>query len=369
MAQERTLRSTLFWGATAFLIWAGDLSAASAGDPPRPCCRKPTGALQIAAFEGNRDRVATLVDRGETSDQADEQGWTALHWAVFGAEARTAGLLLDRAADPNARDRIGMTPLHWAAMLGRTALVAPLLGRGARPLMRSRYGTTPLHEAAHPEVARALIEAGADLAAVDDQGRTPLHLARNAEMARYLIEAGADIRIRAHNGRTAIEVIAFDQAEASGLSFYTGRSSVRLKGDRVRFEIWARNVSICEIENLALVVTSPAARALVHPRKLSRLSPGEMQRIGIELGRRPEVAEGEHPVDIQVALGRARVGRLELVVDTRRAELPIDRGMIRLGKGSVRPAGPAGVRYLPFLAVPFLALAYWLWSRLRRRRR
>ena len=324
--------------------------------------------MHVAAYNGDRQRIEALIDEGAPVDRTDEQGWTALHWAVFGGRSEAAGLLLDRAADPDAGDRVGMTPLHWAAMLGRTAMVAPLLGRGARPVTRSQYGTTPLHEAAHPEVTRTLLESGAELGALDDQGRTPLHVARNAETARFLIESGSDIRIRAKNGRTAIEVIVFDQAEASGLSFYTGRSSVRLKGDSARFEIWARNVSICEIEDLALVVQSLAARALVHPRKLSRLYPGQLRRIAIELLRRPEVAEGEHPIDIQVALGRALAGRLELVVDTRRELLPTDRGMIRLGKGSVRPAGPPGVRYLPFLAVPLIAVAYWLWLRTRRRR-
>jgi hypothetical protein len=308
------------------------------------------------------------VDQGTPVDRTDSLGWTALHWAVAQSQIDTARLLLDRAADPDAPDGVGMTPLHWAAMLGRTESVSLLLGRGADRDVRSRYGTTALHEAAHPEVAKVLLEAGADPGSVDDQGRTTLHVARNADMARFLIEHGADIRVRAQNDRTAIEVVVFDRAEASGLSFYTGRSSVRLRGDRARFEIQARNVSICEIKDLALVVQSPAAQALVHPRKVLSLAPGEMRDIVIDLQRRPETPEGEHPIDIQVALGRALAGRLDLLVDTRRAELPTDRGMIRLGEGLVRPTGPPGVRYLPFLAVPLIAFGSWLWIRFRRRR-
>jgi ankyrin repeat protein len=61
-----------------------------------------------------------------------------------------------------------------------------------------RYGDTALMWAAaagHVDVVRLLIEAGADVRAVDDEGVTALHLARangHTEVAAALLAAGAD---------------------------------------------------------------------------------------------------------------------------------------------------------------------------------
>jgi ankyrin repeat protein len=55
----------------------------------------------------------------------------------------------------------------------------------------------------HVEVARLLIEAGADIDKAKDNGVTPLYVASqngHVEVARLLIEAGADIDKAADNG-------------------------------------------------------------------------------------------------------------------------------------------------------------------------
>jgi cytohesin len=60
-------------------------------------------------------------------------------------------------------------------------------------------GTSPLHEAArmgHTEVVKALISAGADIHALDENGKTPLHEAArmgHIETVQLLIAVGADI--------------------------------------------------------------------------------------------------------------------------------------------------------------------------------
>src|SRR5512133_2627050 len=59
------------------------------------------------------------------------------------------------------------------------------------------------------EVAGVLLEAGADLSAVDGHGSTALMaaaLSSKADMVEFLIKAGSDIRTRNKQGRTVFEM-------------------------------------------------------------------------------------------------------------------------------------------------------------------
>lgn len=67
-------------------------------------------------------------------------------------------------------------------------------------------GDTPLHMVVHwgeIESARSLIAAGADLNAQGERGFTPLFYARTVEMARLLLNSGANPRIFGDEGKLA----------------------------------------------------------------------------------------------------------------------------------------------------------------------
>ena len=110
-------------------------------------------------------------------------GWTALHLAAHFGHADAARLLLRHGADVHARSTnpLDNEPLH-AALPGRSLDVArALLDAGADPNAVEHGGFVPLHQAAEPgdlPLIQLLLDRGARPHRKDDQGRTPLDLAQ-----------------------------------------------------------------------------------------------------------------------------------------------------------------------------------------------
>ena len=104
-----------------------------------------------------------------------------------------------------ARDEHGGTPLHLVALVGTLEMIQALLAAGADVTARDENGITSLHYASTPEVIQALLAAGAYVMAMDEYGGTPLHAA-----ARYgspatvqdLLDAGADARAKDDGDKT-----------------------------------------------------------------------------------------------------------------------------------------------------------------------
>ena len=109
----------------------------------------------------------------------------------------------------NQTDGLGRTPLYLAAWLNQPDILNLLLRNGGDPNIGASWKghATPLHVAsrnAHAEIARRLIEAGAEVNVKDDDGDTPLLLAArggSAEVVGLLIEAGADVAARNRYGK------------------------------------------------------------------------------------------------------------------------------------------------------------------------
>ena len=113
--------------------------------------------------------------------------------------------LLARGMDPNTLDPNGDPVLLVAARAGWQPTVDALLGAGAKVDLPNRFGDRPITVAAlggHLAIVKTLFTRGA---ALDGPGWTPLLYAASGgqtEVARYLLDAGANVNAVSPNGTT-----------------------------------------------------------------------------------------------------------------------------------------------------------------------
>ena len=206
--------------------------------------------LYLAATNGNGRIVRALLDRGADPHQVERSGETILMVATRSGNADAIRALLERGANPNATEpQLQLTALMIAADAGATDAVRVLLEHKAAIHPRSRAGSAPARKMpckgqtgcgshgagivrgglpeqgyqppipgdmtalmfaareGHVDAARLLLDAGAELQAVDKNGITPLLMAisnNRISMARLLIERGADIHVKDWYGRTPL---------------------------------------------------------------------------------------------------------------------------------------------------------------------
>ena len=110
----------------------------------------------------------------------------------------------------------GETPLHIAVQKGKLEVAKILIDRGAQIEARNNIEITPLHWAVdehHLEIAEFLIEKGAQIEAKGKNGLTLLHKAANSgdlEMAKLLIDkGGAKIDAKTNTGWTPLHYAVY----------------------------------------------------------------------------------------------------------------------------------------------------------------
>jgi ankyrin repeat protein len=163
----------------------------------------PEPDLFEAAALGETERVRANLERSPGGiDDFSGDGFTPLQLAAYFGHADTALLLLERGADvaPVSRHPMQVTAIHACVASGnpssRTDIARALLDRGADVNARHPGGYTPLHAAAQNgdlELARLLLDRGANWNAVTDEGKSPLAYAEeggHGEVAALIRSAG-----------------------------------------------------------------------------------------------------------------------------------------------------------------------------------
>ena len=127
---------------------------------------KLTKELAKAGREADLDWAIDHWGGATVIEWADARGQTLLHWACSedNPSRKSVKTLLELGADPNRGDRYNRTPLHVCAHNGtaeRQEIARHLIDHGANRLLKDQSGNTPLsyaHGNGYTEMARLLEE-------------------------------------------------------------------------------------------------------------------------------------------------------------------------------------------------------------------
>jgi ankyrin repeat protein len=159
----------------------------------------PSAPLASAASAGDSATVESLIKKGADPNEAQADGSTPLHWAVWNRDTRMAGALMAAGAHVNVANSEGETPLTLALRSEDIAMAEVLLKGGADPNTRRWTGETPLMRAALDgaiPMAELLIRYHADVNLHEQRyGQTALMWAAaeaHTDMVTFLLGHGAD---------------------------------------------------------------------------------------------------------------------------------------------------------------------------------
>lgn len=161
----------------------------------------PGARFAVAIEDDDLERVRGYLDAGVPADSRIDYGEnfeTPLMKAARSGTDAIARLLLERGANVNTKDNEGSTALNFAVDRGHASMVALLLAAKADPNTVNRYMQCPLANAAaaeNLEIAEMLLEAKAKTE-LPGLSLTPMMFAAfagNGEMIRLLVRHGADV--------------------------------------------------------------------------------------------------------------------------------------------------------------------------------
>jgi ankyrin repeat protein len=220
-------------------------SASSTVEAIRPPILDVTKALAKSVAAGNSAAVSSLLEAGASANAADARGVSMIHSAARAGvtaivlQLRDAGAnihavdtngngalhhaadrvlpvvtaLVEAGCDVHAVNTKGSTPLMLAAGAGNLAVASYLVGAGAAVNAVDHGGKSALVYAAKAGVNGAmtvimLVEAGADVNAVNGAALCVAVSLQHEEVVRVLLRAGADVNVVGTGGNTPLILAA-----------------------------------------------------------------------------------------------------------------------------------------------------------------
>lgn len=164
------------------IVWTAGIPVPAVGVAPGSPREPLHASIDEAIARGDVADVRRHLDRDPTLANGSERARIRpLHQAILRRRVEVARLLLERGADPRLADGSQRSPLQMAVERGDVALVELLLRAGADVNSRDKAGWTPLHHAG----------------------------AKNQlAIARQLLDGGADARVLSELGGTALHEAA-----------------------------------------------------------------------------------------------------------------------------------------------------------------
>ena len=175
-------------------------------------------AVLVAVYYGKPEMADRLNERGASLDVFEA--------AATGRLQRLAELVENDPSLVDAYAQDGFQPLGLAAFFGHLEVVEYLLVKGAEvnSASRNQMQVMPLHAAVAREggeIAKALLEQGAQVNARQQDDFTPLHAAAQngqVEIAQLLLDFGAEVNARMSNSKTPLALAEeFNHAEVASL--------------------------------------------------------------------------------------------------------------------------------------------------------
>lgn len=180
-------------------------------------------AYQLSGFY---EKALTFIEDGKTAElmgllqefpdlvfEYDENASTLLFEAVRQTDEAAVEILLKHDADIHSIEDIqGSTPLLLAVNLGHVNIARTLLDAGADPEIKGVFGQTPLIRSvieAHHDLLALLLEYGVITDRRDESGNTAIMHAvedNQIEMVKSLIYAGADTSLKSAAGMSLLQI-------------------------------------------------------------------------------------------------------------------------------------------------------------------
>ncbi|OLQ14711.1 Ankyrin repeat domain-containing protein 50 [Symbiodinium microadriaticum] len=156
--------------------------------------------LHLAAYEGHLGVARYLVEAGADKDQANNDGATPLWIAAQHGHLDVVIFLVEAGAEKDEANNDGATPPYIAAQHKGVSMLCVFWWKLALTKIaltsRTEHPFVIACQTGHLDAVRWLLEDGDDKDQACKDGKTGLHIAAqngHLEVARLLVEAGADI--------------------------------------------------------------------------------------------------------------------------------------------------------------------------------